>query len=95
MDSVQWYDYFRLATSAIDIWAMWRLAYVIRHRSQTYSTRLKDFLWLIFAYLFTQSLAALETVAANGPYKYSIFLSLFTACVAVRATRKSDEPLIT
>lgn len=98
MNHLQWYDWFRLATAAIAFWSMFRFTQVIRHRraqGQSYSTRLIDFVWLIFAYMFTQMLGGLESVLINGPYKYTIFLSFLTALVAFRATRMFDDELIT
>lgn len=93
-DSVQWYDYFRFATALAGLIGLWFVAHGIRNTKQYLvctepkcETRLRDVLWLLGAYLFTQAVAALETVAVDGSYKYSIFLSFGIALFAVRIVR--------
>lgn len=98
LESLQWYDYMRLATAVLTVWIAWRLAMVTRHRTslgQTYSSRLKDFLWMFYAYLFTQHIGAIETTLQDAPYRWGAVLSFIICLVAIRATRKTDEPLIT
>lgn len=95
MNNLEWYDWLRMITAIATISAMYRLAERIRHREQVYSPRLKDFLWLIFATLTVILIGALEALAQDSPYRYTIILSFFVSLVAVRATRKDNHPLIT
>lgn len=98
LQHVQWYDYVRLVTAVAALAAMFRLSRLIRnqsHHGQTYSTRLRDFLWLTYAFLFTQIAGALSAVLIDAPLNYGSLLSLTIALVAIHATRESDDPLIT
>lgn len=98
MNHLQWYDFVRLFTALLSVIAAYRLGQIVRHRllsGHTYSDRMRDFLWLIFAYLFLQFTGTIESVQKDSPWKYTTFLGFMIALVAIRATRKSDSPLIT
>jgi hypothetical protein len=89
---LQFYDYMRLATALLALIAAYRLSKLVRKDYKTYSRKLAEWIWFIFAVLFTQFIAALENVGANTTYRYGALLSFFIAASAVRAAR-DDGPL--
>ena len=98
MNHLQWYDYMRMITAVFAVWAAWRMTkniHLRRRLGQKYSDRLRDFLWLLYAYWFIQFTGAIEAVQKNSDWKWTTLLSFLVSCVAVRATRKSSEELIT
>lgn len=95
MDTVQWYDWIRIATVILAVSAMWRLGRSIVKNHQSYSTRLKDFLFVINIALFTQAVGGLESVLLDAPLRYTTVLSFALVVVAFRATKESTKPLIT
>lgn len=95
MDNLQWYDFVRLGTSVLAIVSMWRLGHLMVRNHQTYSPRLKDFIFVLNIAFFTQMIGSLESVIRDAPWRYTIVLSLALTVVGVRATRQTDKPLIT
>jgi NO-binding membrane sensor protein with MHYT domain len=89
---LQNYDYMRLLTAVLAVFAAYRLAKLVRKDYQTYTTRLAEWVWFIFAVLFTTFVAMIEAVGKNGEYRYGSMLSFLIVCAALRASR-SGPPL--
>lgn len=90
---MQWYDYMRLATALLAAIAAYRLGRRVLVDYKTYSSRLSEYIWIIFAVLFTQFTGAIENMLKGTDYRYGSLLSFMIALAAVRATRKSNKPL--
>lgn len=84
---MQWYDYLRIATAALALIAAYRLARLVKKDHSTYSPRLAEFIWILFAVFFTLFAGALEAIAQMNGWRYGALLSFFIAVAAVRATR--------
>ena len=95
MDSIQWYDWIRIATAILAVASMWRLGRSMVKRHHSYSSRLKDFLFVINVALFTLAVGSLESVLLDAPLRYTTVLSVALVVVAFRATKESTDPLIT
>ena len=95
MDAIQWYDIVRLCNAALCVASMYRLGRRMVQNHQSYSPRLKDFIFVLNIALFTQMIGSLEAVIQDSPWRYTIVFSTALAVVAFRATRPSDKPLIT
>ena len=95
MTNLQWYDWVRLCIVVASIASMYRLSTNIRHSETMYSDRMKDYIFVIFVFLFMQFTGSLESIVRDLPFRYSLVLSVVVSVVAFRATRKSDTPLIT
>lgn len=90
MDSFQWYDGVRVLTAIITVVAFYRLGHLVNEFWKEYSTRIKEFVWLIFASLFLTFEGALESVLADTGWAWRIPVQLLIACAAYWATRHSD-----
>lgn len=93
MNDLQWYDGMRLLTAVLAVVSAYRLAHRVKDDHPTYSRRLAEFVWVIFAVLLMQFVGALENVFHNTEYRYGGLLSFLIVLVLLRATRKTDEPL--
>lgn len=93
MDSLQWYDYVRLLIVGLSIASMYRLSQNIRHRTYEYSSRLWDYVFVIYVALFTLMTGTLEGVVRDVPLRYNLPLAFALALTAFRATRRSHDPL--
>lgn len=93
MHDIQWYDYLRLITVVLSSLAFYRLAIIAFRHRETYTSRLIDFLWLIFASLFLVTVAGVEAIIQNSPWGYRTLLNFLVAAIGLRATRSSEEPL--
>lgn len=87
MADLQIYDYMRLLTAILACAAAYRLGRRVKAGYKSYSTRLSEWVWIIFAVLFTQFTGALENVIRNTEWRYGSLLSFFIAAAAVRASR--------
>lgn len=95
MNSLQWYDFVRLLVVVLSIWAMYRLGRLCVRHHQRYSPRLKDFLYLVFALMVQMTMGTIENLIKDGPARYTTLLTLVIALVAIRATKNTEDPLIT
>ena len=93
MDNLQWYDGLRAFTAFFCLWSAWRLTKLVRKDHQTYTARLIDYIWCVYATLFTFFIAAVEAILTNSGYRYTTLLTFLILCVAVRATRDDRDPL--
>lgn len=90
---MQWYDYIRIGTALLAIVAAHRLGRLVIKDYKTYSTRLAEFVWILFAVFFTLFAAAIEAILSANGYRYGSILSFLIALAAVRATRADTGPL--
>jgi len=79
--------------AALSVWAGHRLTQQVKKDHTSFSPRLKDFVYLIYAFLFLLFAAAIEGITNNLGYRWVTTVSLIIVLVAVRATRSSDDPL--
>ena len=87
MQDLQIYDYMRLLIALLACVAAYRLGRRVKDGYKTYSTRLGEWVWILFAVLFTQFTGAIENVAKDTEWRYGSLLSFFIAAAAVRASR--------
>ena len=88
MQDLQFYDWMRIATAIFAALAAYRLSHRVRAGHKSYSTRLKEWVWIIFAILFVQALGAIENVLQDTDYRVGSMLSFFISLAAFRAARK-------
>lgn len=89
---MQWYDYLRITTAVLSIVAAYRLALLAKKDYKTYTKRLSEFVWILFATFFTLFAANIEAILKGNDWRYSALLTFFIALAGVRATR-DDGPL--
>lgn len=92
---LQWYDFMRLGTATLATIAFYRLLKLVMVDHPGYTTRLKEWAWVIFAVVFTLFTSPIEAVLNNTDYRYGALLSFLIAAAIVRAARPSPEPLQT
>jgi hypothetical protein len=85
---MQWYDYLRIATALLAIIAAYRLARLVQKDHSTYSPRLAEYVWILFAVFFTLFAGAIEAILQMNGYRYGALLSFLIAVASVRATRE-------
>ena len=97
MTTLDWYDIVRVGTASLALLAMWQMATLLRRRKRDGDferldinvavPNFKDYVWIIYAVLFTQIVGALENLFTNTDFRAGSFLSFLIALVAVKATR--------
>lgn len=90
---MQWYDYMRLATAVLVVWSTLRLTSLVKRDHLTYSSRLIDYIWFVYATFFVMFIGAIESISRDTPYRYSTTLIFIISLVGFRATRDTGTPL--
>lgn len=89
LDNLQWYDFLRITTACLSMFAAYRLGKMVWNDHEGYSTRLKEWAWVIFAVLFTLFTGPLEAVGHDTGYRYGALLSLVIVLAVHRAIREA------
>jgi hypothetical protein len=84
---MQWYDYLRIATAVLAVFAGYRLLQLMIKDYNTYTPRLAEFVWILFMVFFTLFAGAVEAILEHNGWRYGALLSFFIAAAGVRATR--------
>lgn len=89
---LQVYDYLRIVTAILAVVAAYRLARLVRVECNTYTRRLAEWVWVVFAMLFGIFMGTLEAVGSNTDYRY-ITLVWFTVTLASAHAARAGGPL--
>lgn len=90
MDSLQWYDYFRMVTMTLGVVSMYFLGRRFIRLRKTYTSRLKELWWVLNAFLILLIEGTAEQILFDVHWGPRTLLAFFVVCACLRAVLRAE-----